>query len=167
MAVINLPSTANAETIQDLIDIIEIYRKELDFALSSLDADNMNSMYVSVIESGNTANGYYRKFSDGTMECYFTSTQQTDTAAWSTTSINGGTYYYTGTAFWTFPKPFLTGSIVNVMASGDIGTAAPETHIAWHVDETKCRVESGTFGKDPRTPAVTMRVSYIARGVWK
>lgn len=167
MTIVNFPSTKNLKTIEDVINVVEIMRKELEFALSSLDTDNMNKMYVSVIESGNTANGYYRKFSDGTMECYYTSSQQTDTAAWNTAAINGGTYYYTGTAFWTFPKPFLAGTLVNVMASGDIGSAAPETHTAWHIDETQCRVESGIFGKDPRSPATGMRVSYFARGVWK
>jgi hypothetical protein len=166
MTIINLPSTKNLKTIEDVINVVEVMRKELEFALSSLDTDNMNRMYVSVIEAGNTANGYYRKFSDGTMECHFTNVQQTDTAAWTSTVISGITYYSTG-GYWTFPIPFLTGSTVNVMASGDIGQYAPETHTAWHFDNTKCRIESGIFGKDPRSPAVEMRVSYVARGVWK
>jgi hypothetical protein len=168
MAIISLPSAQNAKTIEDVINVVEMLRKEMEFALTSLDVDNMNKTYVSLVESGNTATGYYRKFSDGTMECYYTSTQQTDTVSWGVTTISGINYYYTNNfATWVFPKPFLSGSIVNVMASGDIGTAYPETHTAWHSDHTQCRVESGTFGYDPRTNPVIMRVSYFARGVWK
>lgn len=167
MALINLPSTKDLKTLPEVINVVEKMRKELEFALSQIDIDNMNSQYVAVVGSGSNANGYWRKFSDGTMDCYFTNARNSDTLTWSTATIAGATYYYTGVDYWTFPTPFLTGSTVNVMASGDIGSAAPETHTAWHIDNTKCRVESGIFGKDPRSPVLPMRMSYFARGFWK
>lgn len=166
MAEIFLPSFQGAKDLKEVTNQLELMRKELEYILSSLDVSNMNKNYVSVIESGDTANGYYRKFSDGTMDCYFTNAQQTDTATWTLTPVSGITYYSTG-GYWVFPKPFLAGTTVNVMASGDIGQYAPETHTAWHFDNTQCRIESGMFGKDPRTPAVAMRVSYFARGFWR
>ena len=168
MATINLPSTQNLKSIEEVINVVEILKKELDFALSSIDIDNMNNNYVAIVESGTNSNGTYRKYSDGTLECYFTSSIPANSLTWSTATINGTTYYYTGTTFWTYPIPFLTGSTVNVMASGDIQLAAPETHIAWHVDNMKCRTESGAFGINPTTVSgAVVRASFFARGVWK
>lgn len=42
MALVNLPSVQKAKTLPEVINIVEKLRKELEFALTQLDGDNMN-----------------------------------------------------------------------------------------------------------------------------
>jgi hypothetical protein len=166
MPIVNLPSVSRVKTLKELIDQVENMRKELEFVLSTLDIDNLNSKYVSVVESGANANGYYRKFSDGTMECWQSGSDVVSNLAWSTADVGGGTYYYVY-ANWSFPAPFKDGEMVNLFASGDIGGAAPETHTAFHVSNTYCQYEHGIFGLDVRTSGNSLTYSLLARGKWQ
>jgi hypothetical protein len=166
MAIVNLPSARKAKTLAEVIDVVEKMRKELEFALSTLDSDNMNNSYVSVIESGYNTNGFYRKFSDGMMECWTGQSIILSTLPWYTTNVGGGTYYYTY-GNWNFPIPFKEGEIVNLFASGDIAGAAPENHTAYHLSHAYCQVENGIFGLDVRTSGNSLNRSMLARGRWK
>jgi hypothetical protein len=120
---------------------------------------------VFIVEQGSNGNGTYRKYSDGTMECWkYEEYNPTSPAAWATLSVAGSTYYYIpGT--WTYPTPFLSGSKVICSMSGDINGVQPETHKAHHTDHTQCGVESGSFGVDTR--GFIMKRQLYARGVWK
>lgn len=166
MAQLNLPSAKNAKTVKEVIDIVEKMRKELEFALTALDIDNMNSSYVAVVESGSNSNGFYRKFSDGMMECWHSSVDLNSDHTWNQSAVGGSTYFYIFTS-WAYPQPFLPGQHINLMASGDIGGAAPETHTAFHVDHTHCQVESGMFGADPKSFGGNVSRTWFARGRWK
>ena len=166
MTQFKFPAVKKIKDMKDVQNLFDQLKKELEYQFDNLDFSNLSSGQVVVTESGDTASGSYRKYSDGTMECWWTTSFPTTSASWNTRDINGTTYYYvSGT--WNYPKSFKVGSTVNVMASGDIGTAAPETHTAWHVDETHCSHESGILGVDVTGTSVTMNFSFYARGVWQ
>jgi hypothetical protein len=166
LASVNLPSVQQAKDLTEVKNVVEKLRKELDYVLSNLDSDNFNQQYAMVIETGSTANGNYRKYSDGTMECWLTWTGITNTIPWSTQAAGASTYYYSN-GTWVFPKAFKTGSIVTVMASGRIAVDYPQTFLAWHNNETKCNTHVGVFGIDIRSGTGTAYQSWFARGQWK
>ena len=148
MPLIQLPSFNDIKDTKELIDVLEKQRKELEYVLGNLDITNLNSNYVSVVETGSNANGTYLKYSDGTMECWHQGFGNSNYYTWWEAVRAGGTYYYV-VDNWVFPAPFREGEFVKLFASGDIGGAAPETHTAFNVDHTKCQVENGMFGMDP------------------
>lgn len=127
--------------------------------------ESINSRMYYVVEQGTNGNGTYRKYSDGTMECWNTfNYTSVDPAAVANTSFNGSTYYYVP-GNWTYPASFLSGSSVSVLFSGDLGGLQPETHIVYPNDNTKCSIESGILGVSPS--GKTLKQSLYARGVWK
>jgi hypothetical protein len=166
MAIVNLPSARKAKTLAEVIDVVEKMRKELEFALSTLDTDNMNSSYVSVVESGANGNGSYRKFSDGTMECWRSWQGPANTLTWQTYPVSGSTYYYSAGS-WIFPQPFIEGKEISVFASGDIPSPGPETHTAFAPAYYGCSVECGILDVDVRTHTSNVYRSWLARGYWK
>jgi hypothetical protein len=65
-----------------------------------------------IIESGyDAANGYYDKYGNGTLHCWFTS------AATLTTSLGGTAVYYANTPSLTFPMPFASNPAFNPFVS--------------------------------------------------
>lgn len=59
-----------------------------------------------IVDSGANANGYYRKYADGTMECW------TRTTADIAIDTVYGLGWYNGYYTWTFPEPFIDDSAV-------------------------------------------------------
>ena len=78
----------------------------------AINATNLNNIEAKVdeldatsgCESGSNANGYYRKWSDGTLECYWT-----DTATLTTNNYGLAEGYYNVKNI-TFPAQFLSGT---------------------------------------------------------
>lgn len=69
-----------------------------------------------IIESGNNANGYYLKFSDGTLEQW--GYKDVVTSASTVTSLRGNFSCYRGGAAVTFPTPFLNTSFYPYLTDG-------------------------------------------------
>lgn len=165
MSLIMLPTAQNINNFNDLVDIYEKSRKQLEFLLNGIDLEKFDSNAVLVEETGSNENGVYRKYSDGTMECSHTWTGSTSDVPWNTVDIGTEKYYYTSDT-WTFPKPFLENSSVIVFADGDIGAIAPESHHGSIVDTTKATIESGMFGVDCRQ-GLSFSRNWLAKGYWK
>lgn len=166
MPLIQLPSFNKSKDLKETINLLEKMRKELEYILSTLDIDNLNNNYVSVVESGSNSNGSYRKFSDGTMECWYQSKGLSSSYSWLTTTVGTETYYY-NVYVWVFPASFKSGEVINLTASGDIYGAYPETHTAFNIDNTKCQCEAGILGGNPATLGGNVTRTWFARGKWK
>jgi len=166
MPLVQLPVFSLKDDKEGLINNLEKMRKQLEYTLSSLDTSNLNSKYVSVVESGSNANGYYKKYSDGTMDCYQSIARPANLYSWSSTAVAGSTYYNVAMS-WVFPASFLGGSLVTVLTSGDVPGAGPETHNAYGATETSCIIECGIFGLNPSGSSTNMYTSMLAKGIWR
>lgn len=110
-----------------------------------------------IVESGSNSNGNYRKFSDGTMVCYY------NDATLRTASSASGNIYRAAVVTYTFPEAFLTGTVPTVVPRvnqslgtvwmGDSGGTLDNTQ----VDLTMLGSGSGAQGYP----------GYIAIGRWK
>jgi hypothetical protein len=148
-----------------MIETYEKAKKQIEYTFSNIDLNNINSNLIVVVDAGTNTNGSFRKFSDGTMECWKTVSANNADLTWYTVSVQGGNYYYTFSN-WTYPQPFVDGELINLFASGDIGGAGPETHTAFNIDHTKCQYENGIYGLDTRTTG-SQSYSLRAIGHWK
>ena len=83
---------------------------------------NVESAINGVVESGSNDNGYWVKYSDGTMECYGTKSYE------STAFAATGNVYYRDLSGVTFPVPFKENEIIVPtcsMAMGNVGAITP------------------------------------------
>lgn len=124
------------------------------------EATDPHPQYNFVVEQGTNSNGTYRKYADGTMECWHTWVSQSSTG-WS---VNGG-YYFVSQA-WTFPAAFKSGTQPAVFSDGDIsGYYGLENVKAYHRDHTYCQVEIGATSSSVQ--GMGWSRSFYAKGVWK
>lgn len=101
---------------------------------------------------GETVNGTFIQFEDGTMICEHSFTGQPTTTA-------AGALFTTATSTtWTFPKPFLTGTFPSCHA--DVNASGRWANV-WGVDITKCDIREFNSVSNGSTFAV--RVSAIGR----
>lgn len=87
----------------------------------TLDVPNGNATIITIIASGTNANGRYRRWSDGFMECWFT-----DAGGLSSDTAEGSGYRSPAAATWTYPcdVAYIEDVTHPLVVSGKVNTLA-------------------------------------------
>ena len=126
-------------------------------ALNTTDKTNIvNAINELVVERGNNANGYYEKYSDGTMKCWGRIARNINATG------NLGNVYYTktedGIPEFDYPQTFISIPTLTVMTEGVIWPGVYQNQVSKFLITVYSIVERSNF---------PIRVNYIAIGRWK
>ena len=113
----------------------------------------LNSQFSDIVERGNNANGYYVKYSDGTMECHKAlAGDPEDVYAW-------GSLYYVDidTGEWAIPFTELH----NVQTSSNFNQYWVANHVATTTHSGTVRL----IRPDSNSPYYSIQI--VGRGKWK
>lgn len=116
-----------------------------------------NAPYI--VESGSNANGWYRKWSDGILECWM----RYDLPVASNT--NTGMYTVTVKDIWTYPIPFVENPTISIttQSSIDFVFCSP-----YGILRDSKRIWSASFLRNGGiTGGYPISVGITARGRWK
>jgi hypothetical protein len=122
---------------------------------------------ITLDSAGSNSNGDWMRFSNGLQICWLYHLKPCNSFAWSTVTLQGQIYYYTGGNTWIFPSTFLISKPLSVSLSGDVPVACLEVHNVYNSTSTQCTYEHGCNNSTVTTLASNMVRQFLAIGYWK
>ena len=118
-----------------------------------------------IVASGSNSNGYYIKYSDGTMICRYKVTNDSDRVSCTTVlNASGEIIAYYGYKDFTYPVAFVgTATITMATASCVPSSANTVASVESYLNETTIRISVWA----DRSTSTAGKITYVAIGKWK